>query len=164
MVNLSEERVGHLEEFVEELQGYIRKDMEEDMLHRSSPEFLEEVRRRQNGQIGGHGLYVFEFEDAPVEGELSLRREGAILNLYYKPGWIQEEPVKQIAEKRGIQTVHIHGFYTFAIWDIAMFPEDGNLLTVDQLIRKYIHTLHMAANELEDTIQTNRYPLEKQTY
>ena len=155
MANLSEEQVGHLEKFVEELQGYIRKDMEEDMLHRSSPEFLEEVRRRQNGQIGGHGLYVFEFEDAPVEGELSLRREGAILNLYYKPGWIQEEPVKQIAEKRGIQTAHMHGFYTFAIWDIAMFPKDGNPLTVDQLIKAYVHKLHMAANELDNMILAN---------
>ena len=156
MVNLSKEQVRHLEEFVEELQGYIRKDMEEDRLYRSSPEFLEEVRRRQHGQIGGHGLYVFEFEDAPVQSELFLEQRGAILNLYHKPGWVQPEPVKQIAGKYGIQTTHIYGFYTFAIFDVVMFPKGSNPLTVEELIKSYVHKLHMAANELDNIISANR--------
>lgn len=50
----------------------------------------------------------------------------------------------------------MYGFYTFAIRDILIFPEGGNPLTIEQLIKEHVHTLHMAARELENTVSTNR--------
>jgi len=79
-----------------------------------------------------------------------------IRTIFHKTGWIEKEPVERIAEKYDVTLGNMYGFHTFAIPDIAVFPEGEDLLTVEQLIKEYVHTLHKAANELRDILSMDK--------